>query len=365
MTVPGPATRSSSWLHRDFVFGSDSPAEFAGIDPDDLPEPDDAEPRSRVLAVAAGLALTALIAIGIVAAAPWDSPTAAPASTTIPGTTPGRAPVLSVPRPPISPNDAQPANPPVVGLDPTDIAPPVEPVTGLVFDPLPSGFAVRRAWSDDQRREESLSGWGEVYATPDATRITGAWYSITLINHMSPTLSTSATRVDLNGQVDLLEQLPDGAKRLTASIGQTDSTQTLSITSHGRSEDQLIALFTSIGIDDDRPQLVDDRPKFTDATQLEGFTLVASRATDQDLLDTFLWGITSTSTYYSDGTGERFISVDTSPRDTALEPLGRLAIWPVMFVPDATPVPSAFTGEDLVLGVFTEQFRPDHSPMAR
>ena len=54
------------------AFGGDAPVDFAGLDLDDMPDPDDGEPASRWLAGAAGLVVLAMIAIGVVAAAPWD-----------------------------------------------------------------------------------------------------------------------------------------------------------------------------------------------------------------------------------------------------------------------------------------------------
>jgi hypothetical protein len=339
---------------RDFAFGGEDTAGFSGVDIDDPIDDEDSTPRPRWLSAAAGVVLAGMVGAGIVAAAPWDSPTgtSAPAPSTIVPPERRQEPARAAPA-------AGPSTVPARPLS-VDARAAGAAVTGMVFDPLPPGYAITAAWNQaGDGSGEPIPGWGEVWATPDATRSSGRWFSLTLFNVPFTNHAAYATRIDLGRRVGLLEQKPDAVMRLTAPIGGIVNAQSLSITSFGLSTDELIALFTSIGIDADRPQQVDDRPRILDGSLLDGFDLVASRSTDRDLLDSFLFGRSDSTTYYTSGTGDQVIAVATAPYDAALEPLGRLAIGPIRIFPDTLSVPATFTGDDLVLGVSPSSSSPE------
>ncbi|MCU1359644.1 MAG: hypothetical protein JWN99_933, partial [Ilumatobacteraceae bacterium] len=205
--------------------------------------------------------------------------------------------------------------------------------------------------------QEPPPGWGEVWATSDATATSGVWFSITLLNYRSD-IAGNATRVDLDGRTGLLEQLDNGWLRLSAPTNDVDVDRSLSIVSFGLAVDQLTALFTSIMVVE-----TDDAGGVRiglDTTVLdglaEGLAPLAMGPTQDDLLQRYLAGSAGslpghTSTYYSTGGGATYIAIDTAPRDDSLDAMGHIAVGPIRIFPDTASVPSDFTGEGLVLGV--------------
>ena len=79
-----------------------------------------------------------------------------------------------------------------------------------------------------------------------------------------------ATRIDLGGRIGLLSANEDGTSALIAPVSQSVGSRSLQLVSFGLTDDELIGLFSSIGIDDDRPAQVDDRPTFLDPSRLVG-----------------------------------------------------------------------------------------------
>jgi hypothetical protein len=328
---------------RDSIFGGDGPVDFSGIDLDDLPDHDDAAPRSRWLAGIALVVVTGLIVFAVVASSPWDSPASAPA-TTIGATT-------------VEAADQR--------LAPTTVPASTGPVTGYVFDRLPAGFAIRGAWTNSNTADadESARGWGAVWATADATRTSGSWISVTLLPYSSGDIGFESTRVLLDGQgqggrIAMVHDEGDGVMWVTIPMSPPDVQRTVMLRTYGRTFDEVVELASSIGIDDDHPRVVDDRPLFLDPTLLDGYELVASGPTDTDLIDAYMGaGVSDSSTYYTTGEGggpavdETYIEINASRYDPNLEPLGRLAVGPLRIFPDTASVPSDFTGDDLVLGV--------------
>jgi hypothetical protein len=125
---------------------------------------------------------------------------------------------------------------------------------------------------------------------------------------------------------------------LAAPVPQSVAGQSLTISSFGLSAQELVALFTSVGIDDDRPQLVDDRPVFLDPALLDGMVQLTAGTTDGDLLTDYLWGGTTTSTLYQDAARTELTVVATSPnRYDAPTQLGALATTPVPAADPAIP----------------------------
>lgn len=316
------------------VFGpGDGGAVFVGLDTDDLRAaegPDDDAEHPRWVSLVAGLVVAAVIAGGVVAASPWDGGTEASTPTTSPRS------VIA----PIGGDD-------VTGGDVV----PSAPSTGWVFDPLPSGFTVADAWTTSAAGTVAARGWSEVWATADATAVDGRWFSITLLPAPAA-LMGDGIRVDLGGRTAIVGTADTGRLTLSAPLSQSDTSQSIGITSSGFTVEELTALAASIGIDADRPQLVDDRPVFRDPSLVEGFELVASAPSDEELIDRYAWGASTSSTAYVSGTTDGpTIQIDTAPVDRVLEPLGRLTIGPVRIFPDSASVPADFTGRDLVIGV--------------
>lgn len=67
---------------RDGAFGASDLADFVGFDGEQAAEFGDEPPRSKWLVAMAGVVVTGLIGVGIIAAAPWGStPDAAPTTT--------------------------------------------------------------------------------------------------------------------------------------------------------------------------------------------------------------------------------------------------------------------------------------------
>lgn len=344
---------------RDSIFGGDSPLDFSGIDVDDRRADDDVAPRPRWLTGAAVLAVIGLVGGGVLAAAPWSGD----------GATPSQPDVSVSNSPPVDAADAE-LDAGVATSTPSVIdaaGPSVRPLTGFVFDPLPPGFAIQDAYSvasDQDGNEARSSGWGEVWATDTATRSSGSWFSVTLLPFDSSPfesldLGAAATRVDLGGRFGIVRDLGDGVLQMTIPLSHSGRQQTMVVRTFGRSLDAMVALTSSIGVEQDHPQLVDDRPVYLDQSQLDGYELVASGATDRDLLDAYHVGPTNASTFYETGDADSYIAIQVSPRDTSLESLGRLAVGPVRIFPDSGSVSSDFTGADLVLGVSPSGSNPN------
>lgn len=302
---------------------------FAGFDGDDDPFDglDDEAPHSRWLVVVAGLVVAGLLAVGVVAAAPWDDDATAPSTTLPPATS-----VLTTSAPTTTVGAAPPA-------EPTADAP------GIVFDPVPEGLALR-----DSRvgvaAADLTYGWGEVWTTPGATRTTDRWFSVTL--HPFAGIDDAGSAVDVGGRAGRLVVDRTGVSRLSFDAGQTDALRLVTVAAFGFDEDQLVELGASIGIDDDRPQLVDDRPVFLRPELLDGLARIAAAPSADDLVDQVLQPPDRTAgTVYAGGVDpETLVLLQVSPIHTeqaVLAPLAldeRLAIAP----------PDGFEGEGLTVG---------------
>ena len=311
------------------AFG-DAGADTGMIDHEVAAEFDEPDTRPRWLGGVAALVVGGLIVAGVVAAAPWSDSSATPPTTSIPPTTTTTTTTTVVPDTGEAVLFARP---------------------GLVLDP-PPGFDLVGASTVDGSEPAGASGWGEVWAVPGATRTNGAWFSLTLgpESMMFGGPRGERTSVDVGGRRGTFQTFADGVRRLGFDVGQTDTSRSITLTAFGLSQEELVALAGSIGIDDDRPQLIDDRPVFLDPALIEGFERIAARRTTADLVDAALLGLQPVSSAYYDhaGTGEALLVEEVT---AAIDPyLLRLAATPVGYLPGSWTVPEGFDGDDLVMG---------------
>lgn len=320
------------------AFGPPDGLTFAGVDlglgpVDELA--DDEPPRSRWAGVAAGVAVAALLAAGVLAAAPWDDAGPFPSAAT---------PTTAAPRADIA--TPTPEAPGTAAADPG----PAEP--GFVLDPLPDGLRPAGYVRADQRID-APGGWGEVWATPGATRTQGRWLSLTLLpfRTLGPAPATS-TPVELTGRTGRAEVDADGVVTLAWDAGSVDAARLVTLRATGFSIDELAAIADSIAIVDDRPQMVDDRPEFLRPELLEGLTRIAAAATDGDLVVDVVTarGLVGAALYRTvDGTDTVVVQHQRGGAASD-DPLLALALIRFDMAPDGWTVPEGVRGTDLVVG---------------
>jgi hypothetical protein len=298
---------------RDFAFGGDGPADFAGVDLDEVPE-DDEQPRSKWLAGTAGVLVVALVAVGVVAAAPWDGSggQAAPTSTVAPTTT--ATPVTTTPAPTTTVDDDS-----VGGVGAGSLP-------GYLFDPLPEGYAITSAW-DSTGTGTSPQGWAEVWASPGATRSTGRWFSLLLSPGWFPDYFGEATRLDLGGRTGYLREQADGVLALTTPIEYVRSNHSLTVTASGFTLDELAYLASSVVVADVRLSGV-LQPGFGDAAVVDGLEQLAAQPSDQDLLERYVSSWTGKHASYTDGARESYVEVMVTESDDSNQNLARIALGP-------------------------------------
>jgi hypothetical protein len=318
----GPGGDQIEFLEpRDFAFGGGVGAEFSGFDGDDLPDPDDGEPRPRWLGAAAGLVVVALVAIGVVAAAPWDGSggqAAAPTTTAAPA---GAGPLTPTSAPlPTTPATVAPAT----GVDGT------HRVHGYVLDPPPAGFSSSGAW-DAYVPSVTPRGRSELWAAAGATRTTGHWFSVSSVEGDAAPWGVAATRIDLGGQVGFLQRESGSVLRLSSVISARSSrARTLSMSATGLGVADVIALFASIDPDALGTPDPGSRTITVDGAPVE-FDRLVSVPTDSDLLDRYVWGgVTQTATSYR-GPNGAWISItaaDSSDWPAAIDTVAPFALDP-------------------------------------
>ncbi len=251
------------------VGGSGAGTTFVGFDGDLWDDQPERSPRTRWLSILTGIAVTGLVVSGVVAAAPWTEDDAAVTPPTV--------------------ADQTASNPTTLAATPDA---PVDPSrTGWVLDPVPLGMRpTSLARSVNLRPDES--GWGEVWASPGATRVSGRWFSLTL----QPFVAFASRRpelwftVDVAGRPGHARVAADGVVSLSFDAGQTDNSRLVTIDAYGIGLDAMIALADSISIIDDRPQMVDDRPEFNRPELLDGLDRIAAAPTDVDLTTSAILG---------------------------------------------------------------------------
>lgn len=240
---------------------------------------DPARPRSTWAAVGAVGVVTAFVVAAVAIAAPWnDDPTTAPTTTVTATTAQSTA-------------DGS-------GPEPTGPA----PSTGLLLDP-PEGWTLAGALTGGPTAD--FSGWGEVWAEPTASRTDGRWYALSLVPYsLDGAAVPGAVRVAVDNRIALVEHAADGVLTLTVDAPYERRPRLMRIEASGTTVDDLVAFAASIGIEDDRPQLVDDRFVFRDQAFVDGLSQVWSGPSDWDPIRTAAVGYLHTFASYQGDSGE-------------------------------------------------------------
>jgi hypothetical protein len=260
------------------VFGPTATAHSATDEGAPGPMPGNGDRAGSHRATIAAVGLVAAVVIGaVVVAAPWRDN---PATTVDPTATTTTAPA------PLLPDGA-------VGGD--------EAVRGVVIDP-PPGWQLAGALSGPPFG--NFEGWGEVWAQAGSTRERGAWYALSITPFGLDGIGVAdAVRVRVDNRTALVERAVDGALTLTVDAPFERRDRLLRIEARGTTVDELAGFAASIGIEGDRPQLVDDRFAFRDPTFLEPMTQVWSGPTDWDPIRTAVVDDVRAYTLYTDGDG--------------------------------------------------------------
>ena len=220
------------------------------------------EHASRWGTALAGLGVASLLAVGIVAAAPWHEDAAPPTTTAPPKTT---APSTTAAVDATAPAPTTPAE------DPFAIAAAGGPPVGYLLDPatLDGGTLGIVDRPGASQVEIGRDAWLDVWATPGASSITGNWVAV----EVSPwpigaRPGSSVERVRVGGRVGLVAgSRASGLTWLELPVGDGS----LELTASGWTTDDLLVL--AAGID-----LIDHRPVYADGG-IAGHELVVSRAT--------------------------------------------------------------------------------------
>ncbi len=302
------ARRASDGDAGDIEFLAPDPTAFAGttmaagLPPDPGPEPsaDEPLPAPRRAGIVATVGLLALVAAGTAVVAPWGgdaaTPPTSPPPTTLPAALPGTGPATEA-------TDGVTTAAPTSTIDPFTLATP-----GFVITP-PSDLRLTGAYSteaDDPGAGRSpTAGWGDVWATPDATRTSGRWVSVTVLPYGWDVISTNAVRIDAGGRVGVLTTADDGGKTLEIVYGTQVDRFTLRLEAWGFSLDELTALAASIDVDtdptapdDDQAVVAATRPTYRSPELLDGLTMLMSEGTETDpIISTVGRAITAATIY--------------------------------------------------------------------
>ena len=315
---------------------------FAGFDEGD--DPFDEGPRSRWLVGVSAAVVAALVAVGVVTASPWADTTAAPATT---------VPVTTVTAQDSTADSTMAGEPAAPEPEPSSTAP------GIVFDPVPDGFAL----SDSRVGSDATApayGWSEVWASPDATRLSGRWFALTIVPFTGMDETGTDTSVDVGSRQGTLVTDPAGVSTLRFDAGQTDGTRPVSVSAFGFTDTELIELGASIGVGDDSSQLIEQPPTFLRPELLDGLVRIAAAPAEMNLVDEVLQPLDRTAvTIYSsdvsdsgdggdtgDTGGEELVLLQAAPVPTGPAALTALALDEQILVAP----PAELEGDGLVVG---------------
>lgn len=304
---------------------------------------DEPLPASRRAGIAATLGLLVVIAAGTALIAPWGGD--GTATTT---TTPATTVRVTLPVAPPSSSDTAPAYSGSAGID-DPVAPDAfaDETPGFLITP-PSDLQLGGAFTADASPQ--YDGWGEVWATPGATRTSGRWVAVTIAPFgWNSVVLVDAVRVAVDRRIGVLSTAHDGVSTLTVAADFERADRLLRLEAWGFTPDELAALAGSIGLESDRPQLVDDRPVYRSPERLDGLSLLLARATDWDPVRTALVGSATQFTFYLDPTSERQVwlaRLDPALADSSFA----LAFTPAPLSTDAVLSRAGALPDDLVIG---------------
>jgi hypothetical protein len=311
-----------------------------GLPPDSGPEPsaDEPLPAPRRAGIVATVGLLALVAAGTAVVGPWGGD-AAPPGTSTPGTS---LPATSLPV-------TLPSYSGSAGIDDPGLFDAYAGETpGFLVTPS-SGLQLTGAFTTNGTR--SYRGWGDVWATPGATRTSGRWVAVSITPFgWGDAILSDSVRVDVDGRIGVLTTARDSVSTLTVAADFERADRLFRLEGWGLTPDELIVLAASIGLESDRPQLVDDRLTYRVPELLGGMALLSSQATDGDpIVAAFVYSATAI-TVYGNPVSERWVWLARLEPGLVDDTTIPLAFTPVPLSTDAVLSRSGALPDDLVIG---------------
>ena len=285
------------------AFGGADGTTFHGLDdePDWGADPDDDTPRSRWATLVAALTVVGLLTAGVVAAAPWAGDDSATAPTTVPTTLPVAPPTTS--------------DRGTDGRDTVTTAPaPIDPtVRGWLLDPPVAGQRLVALADPGQFVDPLPLGWGEVWASPDATRTTGRWISITVLEDRGrepfDPVDAAAIPVDDAGRPARAVFARDGVLQLQLLRDGDAAPRFVTIDAFGFTVPGLLELAAGLTLDTGRPGADDDRPVVGRPELLDGLERIAAEPTSIDLVDAVFFGSRPGASAWYEGPDPRDVTL--------------------------------------------------------
>lgn len=280
---------------------------------------------------AAGVAMTAVLVGGAITAAPWEVERGAPPVTSA-------APATSVPT-------RDPAAPAGLGSDPPGRFGGSDPsiMHGLRLDPVAPGFsavAARTTIGHDgsgisaaSGLHDEATGWGEVWASPGATRTAGTWFSAAILPTAVELPGGGAERITVDGHRGFLVADADGVLHLAIDLSESARPQALWVSSFGRSGDDLIDLAASV-VPAAGEVYTETRLAYTRVELLDGLDMIASGPTTADLADAILSIESTSSTTWYRSESDELIAVallresEPNPALAAISATSVNGLWP-------------------------------------